>query len=224
MTIEIVYEDSDLLVAVKPAGMVVHPAYRHADGTFWDALVPLFRDRGIAEGPHLLHRLDRDTSGLLCIPKRPEAHRVLARALEKGAFTKGYLALVHGLLDAPELIDAPLARDPDNRRFVRVTTMGKAARTHVRVLRRWADCTLLRVQLDTGRTHQIRAHLMAIDHPVVGDVLYGPQPPTIDRLFLHADRLTFPHPAGSGTVSCRSPLPSELRQTLCRLAIRATSR
>lgn len=210
----IVYEDDDLLVVEKPAGMVTHPAYRHPDGTLWDLLVPLFAARGIADPPRLLHRLDRDTSGLLCVPKRLGAHRALQRALQVGRFRKEYLALVHGAAPRGGTIDAPLARDPANRRLVRVTPAGQAARTHYRALRRWPRFTLLRLRLETGRTHQIRAHLASIGHPVAGDPLYGPQPPAAPRMFLHADRLGFPHPAGGGPVRSRSRLQDDLRRLL----------
>src|SRR5713226_8136963 len=122
--ITIVYEDGDVLVVEKPYGMVVHPAYRHAAGTLWDLLVPLFATRGLGR-PHLLHRLDRDTSGLLCVPKHLAAHRALERALRHGRFAKGYLALVHGSPPDAVTIDAPLARDPADRRRVIVLQEGK---------------------------------------------------------------------------------------------------
>jgi 23S rRNA pseudouridine1911/1915/1917 synthase len=212
--LDIVYEDADLLVVNKPAGVVIHPAYRHPDDTLWNALLPLFHARGIPDGPHLLHRLDRDTSGLLCVPKQPDAHRRLARALQNGAFVKGYLALVHGTPGDLLTIDAPLGRDPLNRRFVRVLAGGKPARTHARVLRRWPGFALLRVDLATGRTHQIRVHLGVVGYPIAGDVLYGPQPPVLSRLFLHAATLHFPHPSGQHTVRCRCPLPPDLLAAL----------
>lgn len=217
--IAIVYEDDDLLVAVKPHGMVVHPAHRHPDGTFWNALAALFAQRGTQDGPRLLHRLDRDTSGLICVPKRLAAHRILERHLRAGRFQKEYLALAHGTI-ASGTIDAPLARDATDRRLVRVTPGGQPARTHVRLLRSLPGFSLLRVTLETGRTHQIRAHLAAHGHPVAGDPLYGPAMPAGTRLFLHADRLAFPHPNGSGILRCRSPLPNDLRLTLCTLGRR----
>lgn len=220
-SISIIYEDDDLLVVEKPHGLVVHPAYMHPDGTLWDLLVPLFQARGIAGRPGLLHRLDRDTSGLLCVPKLPAAHRALERALRAGRFTKGYLALVHGQPPLQDTIDAPLARDPANHRFVRVRPDGQPARTHYRTIRRLPDYALLRIRLETGRTHQIRAHLAAIGHPVAGDPLYGPNPPAVARLFLHADSLIFPHPDGLRTIACRSPLPHDLRCTLCHLVMSA---
>ena len=213
----IVYEDDDLLVVDKPHGLVVHPAYRHPDGTLWDLLTPLFAARAITERPRLLHRLDRDTSGLLCVPKQIAAHRFLERALQAGRFEKGYLALVDGWPVDAGTIDLPLGRADDDRRRVVVREDGKPARTHHRTLRRLAGHALLRVRLETGRTHQIRAHLAHIGHPLAGDPLYNQGTAAVPRLFLHADRLAFPHPDGRRVIRCRSPLPPELRLALCRL-------
>lgn len=211
------YEDDDLIVVEKPAGMVVHPAYRNPDGTMWDALVPVFAARGLGERPRLLHRLDRATSGLICVPKRLDAHRTLERDLRTGRFAKGYLGLAHGSVQDEGTIELPLARDPQDRRIVRTSPNGQSARTRFRTLRRLPGATLLRIQLETGRTHQIRAHLAALGHPLVGDALYGADPsPGPDRLFLHADRLSFPHPRG-GAVSVHSPLPYELKLFLYQL-------
>lgn len=213
----IVYEDHDLLVVDKPHGLVVHPAYRHPDGTLWDLLTPLFAAREIDARPRLLHRLDRDTSGLLCVPKRIAAHRFLERALQAGRFEKGYLAMVDGWPPDVGTIDAPLGRAAEDRRRVVVRADGKPARTHYRTLRRLPGHALLRVRLETGRTHQIRAHLLHIGHPLAGDPLYNPGSTVAPRLFLHADRLGLPHPDGRRMIRCRSPLPPELRLTLCRL-------
>jgi 23S rRNA pseudouridine1911/1915/1917 synthase len=221
--VELVYEDATLLVAVKPGGVVVHPAHRHSGDTFWDMLVPLFANRGLTEArPQLLHRLDRDTSGLLCVPKLPDAHRRLERALRGGRFQKDYLALVHGVMRADAIIDAPLGRDPLDRRRVVVRADGKPARTRLVVLRRLSGWTLLRLRLETGRTHQIRVHLASIGHPIAGDVVYGtPAGGGAARLFLHAHRLSFPHPDGRGMVKCHSPLPHELRAMLVDLHYRS---
>ena len=136
----------------------------------------------------------------------------------RGRYNKGYLALVHGRPPPLGVIDAPLARDQTDRRLVRVREDGQPARTHYRTLRRLPEYTLLRVRLETGRTHQIRAHLASIGHPIAGDPLYGPTPRVMERLFLHADTLIFPHPCAPRMVACRSPLPPTLRRTLCRLA------
>jgi 23S rRNA pseudouridine1911/1915/1917 synthase len=221
--LSILYEDEHLLVAEKRSGLVVHPAYRHADGTFWDALVALFAARGDGTRPFLLHRLDRDTSGLLCVPKHADANRRLVRALSRGEFTKGYLALVHGWPPSDGVIDAPLARDPRDRRLVCVRDEGKPARTLYRALRRAPGYCLLRIYPQSGRTHQIRAHLTAIGHPIAGDPLYSDGIAPVGRLFLHADLLRFPHPYERRVLVCRSPLPSDLRRALGALASRHPS-
>lgn len=215
--VTIVYEDHDLLVVEKPHGLVVHPAYRHPNGTLWDLLTPLFAAREIEERPRLLHRLDRDTSGLLCVPKQIAAHRFLERALQAGHFEKGYLAMVDGRPADTGMIDAPLGRAAEDRRRVVVRADGKHARTHYRTLRRLPGHALLRVRLETGRTHQIRAHLVHIGHPLAGDPLYNPGSTVAPRLFLHADRLAFPHPDGRRMIHCHSPLPFDLRLALCQV-------
>jgi 23S rRNA pseudouridine1911/1915/1917 synthase len=215
-TPRLVYEDDDVVVVDKPPGLVTHPAYRHPGGTLWDQLVPLFLARGL-DSPRLLHRLDRDTSGLLCVPKHLHAHQVLERALRAGRFQKEYLALVHGTTPAEGLIEAPLARDPLDRRRVCVTALGKPARTSYRLVRRLAGYSLLRVELETGRTHQIRVHLAAIGHSVAGDTIYGIPNPGMPRLFLHAYRLTFPKVSGVGVTHVHAPLAAELRLVVHRL-------
>jgi 23S rRNA pseudouridine1911/1915/1917 synthase len=216
--VTVAYEDDALLVVVKPSGIVVHPAYHQTSGTFWHMLVLLFQDRGLAEAPRLLQRLDRDTSGLLCVSKRLDAHRRLERALHGGRFLKQYLALARGTLEGGATIDRPLGRDPLDRRRVIVRADGQPARTRLRVLRRFPGWTLLCLQLETGRTHQIRAHLASMGHPVAGDMLYGhPQGDAAPRLFLHAHRLCFPHPDGLGMIRCHSPLPDILQETLVDL-------
>jgi 23S rRNA pseudouridine1911/1915/1917 synthase len=212
----VVYEDDAVLVVDKPYGLVTHPAYRNPDGTLWDQLVPWFAARGLGR-PALLHRLDRATSGVLCVPKHLEAHRRLERALRAGRFEKGYLALARGRPDDAGTIDAPLARDPADRRRVVPCSAGKPARTQYNVVRRFPAHTLLRVTLETGRTHQIRAHLAMLGFPVAGDLVYGGADPALPRLFLHADRLAFPRVGGPGMVRCRAPLPMELRCVLHRL-------
>ncbi|MDB5057366.1 MAG: rRNA synthase [Chloroflexi bacterium] len=216
---EIVYEDDDLVVVVKPHGMVTHPAHAHPDGTLWNQLVDLFAARGLPDHPRLLHRLDRDTSGLICVPKLPAAHRSLERALRAGRFEKRYLALATGRMEDAGTIEAPLGRDLLDRRRVCVRKDGQHARTHFRAIRRFHDYTLLRISLDTGRTHQIRVHLAHVGHPLAGDTVYGDARPVCERLFLHADCLAFPHPAGKEMVRCLAPLPADLKLALCRLAV-----
>ena len=191
--INVVYEDDALLVVVKPSGIVAHPAHGHRGDTFWDMLVTLFLARGLSERPRLLHRLDRDTSGLLCVPKRLDAHRRLERALQGGRFQKHYLALVRGTPEADTTIDRPLGRDPLDRRRVIVRADGQAARTRLLVLRRLSGWTLLRLRLETGRTHQIRVHLASSGHPIAGDTLYG-DPPGAGRRVSFCMRTVFVSP------------------------------
>jgi len=214
----VAYEDEAVVVVDKPHGMVTHPACGHPDGTLWDLLVPWFASRGLGR-PGMLHRLDRATSGLLCVPKHLEAHRRLERALRAGRFEKGYLALVEGRTNDEGTIDAPLARDSADRRRVVVCEKGKPARTYFKVLRRFPAHTLLRVTIETGRTHQIRAHFAARGFPVVGDQLYGGARPALPRLFLHADLLAFPRVGGPGMVRCRVALPPDLQCVLGRLRL-----
>jgi RluA family pseudouridine synthase len=154
-----VFEDRHLLVVVKPSGIVMHPAYHHPDGTLWNLLSELFIERGLPDRPRLLHRLDRETSGLVCVPKRLPAHRSLERMLRDGRFEKRYLALVEGSTPLFGTITAPLGRDPLDHRRVSVRVDGQRAVTHFTALRRFQHSTLLRVRLETGRMHQIRAHL-----------------------------------------------------------------
>ena len=210
------YEDEHLLVVDKPAGVVVHPARGHASGTLAQALAGLAA--GGEEGrAGIVHRLDRDTSGLLVVARSPEAHRRLKAALQARAVTREYLALVEGRPPARTgTIDAPIGRDRRVRtRMSTDTDDPRDAVTHFEIEEALARTTLLRVRLETGRTHQIRAHLRAIGHPVVGDVEYGaPGRLGLDRQFLHAARLRFEHPFTGAPVDVRSPLPADLAAAL----------
>ncbi len=223
--LDIVYEDDCLVVLNKPAGLVVHPAHGHAAGTLLNALLaryPELRAWPPEEGwPGLVHRLDRDTSGLLVVARTPEARAALRAQFRARTVHKIYLALVIG---QPRLerarIEAPIGRDPHERkRMAVVSEGGREASTEYRVLERLGDYALLEVQPETGRTHQIRVHLAAIGHPVVGDRVYGParQRLALGRLFLHAARLTFRHPATGGEMTFTAPLPAELEAVLERL-------
>jgi 23S rRNA pseudouridine1911/1915/1917 synthase len=212
------YEDEHLLVVDKPAGIVVHPAAGHRAGTLAQALA------GVAAGGEagragIVHRLDRDTSGLLVVARSPEAHRRLRAALQARAVTREYLALVEGRPPARSgTIDAPIGRDRRVRtRMSTDTDDPRAAVTHFALEEALARTTLLRVRLETGRTHQIRAHLQAIGHPVAGDPEYGTAELLgLERQFLHAARLRFAHPFGGATVDVESPLPADLRAALER--------
>jgi 23S rRNA pseudouridine1911/1915/1917 synthase len=215
----VVYEDEHLLVVDKPAGVVVHPAKGHRHGTLAQALA------GTAAGGEdgragIVHRLDRDTSGLLVVARSEEAHRRLKEALQQREITREYLALVLGRPPARSgTIDAPIGRDRRHRtRMSTETDEPREARTHFAVERALPETTLLRVTLETGRTHQIRVHLQAIGHPVAGDPDYGGAGALgLERQFLHAARLAFPHPFTGAPVDVTSALPDDLQGVLDRI-------
>lgn len=220
----IAYEDESLLVVDKPAGLVVHPGAGHASGTLVHGLL----GRGIAGGeaperPGIVHRLDRDTSGLLVVARDPETHRRLQRLLRRRAITREYLALVRGRpRSLAGRIEAPIGRDrTDQRRMSLDTDRPRPAVTHFEVVELLPRHALLRVRLDTGRTHQIRVHLAAIGLPVAGDPVYGAAGDLgLERQFLHAERLAFAHPLTGGPVDVRSRLPTDLASALDRARLR----
>ncbi len=213
----IALEDDWLLVVDKPPGLVVHPAPGHRGRT----LVELLEDR--AEGrwaPHVVHRLDRDTSGLMMVAKSEQAQRRLREALRRRDIEREYLALVEGSPGSRTgTIEAPLGRDVRRRtRMSTRTAKPREARTHFSVERELPGLTLVRARLETGRTHQIRAHFAAIGHPVAGDRDYGGRPlPGLERQFLHSARLRFPHPHDGRWVELSSPLPADLGPVLAAL-------
>ncbi len=218
--VPVVYEDRWLLVADKPAHMAVHPSRGHASGTLVHALSGHGLEGGDEFRPGIVHRLDKDTSGLLVVAKSSDAHRRLVTLMRRRAVDRRYLALVHGGFAADSgTIEAPVGRDPVKR--VSMTVGGVAAReatTHFRVLERFADMTLVEVRLETGRTHQIRVHFAAIGHPVAGDPLYARRDPLdIGRQFLHSYRLAFVHPFTNEELSFEAPLPADLAAALAGL-------
>jgi 23S rRNA pseudouridine1911/1915/1917 synthase len=219
MELRIAYEDEQLLVVDKPAGLVVHPAPGHAAGTLVHGLVEHDAAGGDEERPGIVHRLDRDTSGLIVVARSEEAHARLAELVRSRALEREYLALVVGRPRSRRgTIDAPIGRDRrDPVRRSLDTDAPRDAVTHFEVeelLRRHA---LLRVRLETGRTHQIRVHLAAIDLPVAGDPVYGrARELGLERQFLHATRLAFEHPFTGERVEAESPLPDELAAALER--------
>ena len=213
----VVFEDEHLLVVDKPAGLVVHPARGHRTGTLAQAL----GGRGAGgEEPWragIVHRLDRDTSGLMVVAKNDAVHRALKEMIVERRVRREYLALVVGTPPARTgTVDAPIGRDRRDRVLMSIDSDDpREARTHFSVERFLASTTLLRVVLDTGRTHQIRVHMASIGHPVVGDRPYGgPMWFGLERQFLHAARLAFPHPVTSETVDLSSPLPADLAAAL----------
>ena len=212
------YEDEHLLVVDKPAGLVVHPAPGHAEGTLVHGLLAYDVEGGEEpERPGIVHRLDRDTSGLLVVARSPEAHRRLQELVQSRALTREYLALVVGRPQSRRgTIDAPIGRDRrDPMRQSLDTDTPREAVTHFEVEELLPRHALLRVSLETGRTHQIRVHLQAIDLPVAGDPLYGrPGDLGLERQFLHAARLAFDHPFTGERVDVTSPLPADLEAAL----------
>ena len=213
--IEVLHEDDALLIVNKPAGMSVHPGAGHPDSTLVNALLGmnkrLSRTGGEALRPGIVHRLDKDTSGLMMVAKTDAAHAALSGQLRARTVEKVYLALAAGEpREARAAIDAPIGRDPRDRRKMAVTEDGREALTRYRVLRSGGGRSLVEVRPKTGRTHQIRVHFAAIGHPIVGDALYGTADARLGRHFLHAARLGFEHPDGGGRVRFESGLPGEL--------------
>ncbi|MDX6441186.1 MAG: rRNA synthase [Gaiellaceae bacterium] len=218
MDLVVPYEDEHLLVVDKPAGLVVHPAPGHARGTLVQGLLAYDVEGGDEpERPGIVHRLDRDTSGLLVVARSPEAHRRLQELVQSRALTREYIALVAGRPRSMRgTIDAPVGRDRhDPLRQSLDTDTPRDAVTHFEVDELLPRHALLRVTLETGRTHQIRVHLAAIDLPVSGDSLYGrPGDLGLERQFLHAARLAFEHPFTGAAVDVSSPLPGDLETAL----------
>jgi 23S rRNA pseudouridine1911/1915/1917 synthase len=219
-SLRIAYEDEHLLVVDKPAGLVVHPARGHGAGTLSQALADRAAGGEDPQRAGIVHRLDRDTSGLLVVAKSERAHRALQAAIRARGVRREYLALVEGCPPARSgTIDAPIGRDRRVRtRMSTDTDVPRAARTHFELERALPGAALLRVTLETGRTHQIRVHLQAIGHPVAGDPEYGtPGLFGLRRQFLHAGRLAFEHPVTGEPVDVESPLPDDLAAVLARL-------
>ena len=219
----IIYQDGDIIVLDKPAGLTVHPAPGHPSGTLVNALLAACPDlQGIAGTlrPGIVHRLDKDTSGLMVVAKNYRAQRALQHQLKESEVRKTYLALVKGVPSPREgTIGAPIGRHPKNRKKMAVVADGRESTTRYRVREEIAGgkYSLLEVEPVTGRTHQIRVHLAAIGHPVVGDATYGRSSESIGRQFLHAHKLAFAMPLGGRTVEFVSPLPADLRGALSRL-------
>jgi 23S rRNA pseudouridine1911/1915/1917 synthase len=215
--VPVIFEDGFLLVVDKPAGLVVHPGAGTSSGTLVNALL----GRGIAGGenpdrPGIVHRLDRDTSGLIVVAKSEPAYSGLVEMMAERRVRRGYRAVVVGEgLPETGTVDSPLGRNPDNPTLM-AAGVGKPAVTHFEVLREAAGHTMLKVRLETGRTHQIRVHFAAIGHPVYADPLYGTAVPGW-RLWLHAERLAFVHPVTGEELSFESPIPQDLREAALAL-------
>ncbi len=216
MDLDIVYEDSDVVVVNKPRGLVVHPAPGHYSGTLVNGLLYHCKDLSGINGvlrPGIVHRIDKDTSGLLMVAKNDKAHLGLAEQLKAHTVNRKYIALVHGvILHEMGTIDAPIGRDPKNRQQMAVVfENSKPAVTHFVVLERFKEYTLVELKLETGRTHQIRVHMKYIGYPLVGDPKYGPRNTLdLDGQALHAKTLGFVHPRTGEYMEFEAPLPPDM--------------
>lgn len=231
LPITVLFDDADVVVVDKPAGLVVHPAAGHADGTLVNALLFHVRDLSGIGGelrPGIVHRLDKDTSGVMIIAKNDDAHRKLTADWNTDRVVKEYVALVYGTpANDRGTVDAPIGRDPRDRKRMAVVADGRRAITDYEVLERLRATSLLRCRLHTGRTHQIRVHMKHLGHPIVGDPVYsGPQwkgipekklqraLASLTRQMLHAERITFAHPRSGERVSVAAALPADFREVL----------
>lgn len=220
ISFDAVMETADVIVVDKPAGLVVHPGAGHRRGTLVNGLVGRYPDLAELGEQHrwgLVHRLDRDTSGLLLVARKPEVHTFLQAEMKARRISRTYTALLTGRLEAATgTIDAPVGRDPIRPTRMAVIRDGKAARTHYRRMAEWPDATLVSVDLETGRTHQIRVHFSSIGNSVVGDPTYGRAVPDLGRTWLHATRLRFSLPDQT-PFDIASPIPAELHSYLADL-------
>jgi len=216
--LKIVYEDDDLLVVDKPAGLTVHPAPGHPSHTLVNAILahyPHLSGVGSPGRPGIVHRLDKNTSGLIVVAKNDAAQQNISAQIKARSVVKRYLVLVVGHLSPDRgIIEAPIGRDPSNRKRMAVVSGGREARTQYRVIKYMDNHTLLEVSPETGRTHQIRVHLAAIGYPVVGDEVYGTRSPILTRQFLHAHHLGFRLPSTGEQVELSSELPSDLEEAM----------
>lgn len=224
LAIEIIYEDDDVAIVNKAQGMVVHPSAGHPNGTLVNALLYHVKDLSSINGvvrPGIVHRIDKDTSGLLMIAKNDKAHQSLAEELKNQKSLRQYWAIVHGNLPNDRgVIEAPIGRSEKDRKKQAVTAKGKDALTRFQVLERFGDYTLVELTLETGRTHQIRVHMAYIGHPIAGDNLYGPRKTLKGKgQFLHAKTLGFTHPKTGDLLTFTSDLPQIFSETLDKLRI-----
>jgi 23S rRNA pseudouridine1911/1915/1917 synthase len=219
--LKVIYEDNDLIVIDKPAGLVVHPAAGHHSGTLVNAILAHCPDLGTIKGtirPGIVHRLDRDTSGLMMVAKNDAAHASLSRQIKQRSIKKGYLALLVGHLSPDQgAIEAPIGRHPKDRKRMAVVSGGREARTAYKVIEYFDGYTLVEAMPETGRTHQIRVHFAAIGHPIFGDPVYGKRSPLLGRQFLHAYKLGFTLPSSGKYVEFKAELPPDLDDVLNKL-------
>lgn len=222
--IDIIYEDTDIIVVNKPKGMVVHPANGNPDGTLVNAIMNICKDSLSGIGgeirPGIVHRIDKDTSGLLIIAKNDKAHINLSEQIKNREITKKYVALVRGVIkENTATIDMPIGRSDKDRKKMAVRKDGKKAVTHFEVIKRYSGYTYLDIKIDTGRTHQIRVHLAEIGYPIVGDGVYsnGKNPFGIEGQMLHAKSLEFKHPITGEIMKLEAPLPDYFEEVLKKL-------
>lgn len=222
LELDIVYEDEDVVIVNKPQGMVVHPSAGHSQGTLVNGLLYQIKNLSTINDvvrPGIVHRIDKDTSGLLMVAKNDQAHEALAKQLKDKTSLRKYVALVHGEIPHEKgRIEAPIGRSKVNRKMQAVIEDGKPAVTHFEVLKRFEGYTLIELQLETGRTHQIRVHMQYIGYPVAGDPLYGPKKTLKGNgQFLHAKLLGFEHPTTGEMMVFEAPLPKIFKKTLKQL-------
>ena len=221
--LDIIYEDDDVIVINKQRGLVVHPAAGNYDNTLVNGLMYYNKHLSTINGemrPGIVHRIDKDTSGIIVVAKNDKAHNALASQFKDHTITRKYIALVVGnISEATGEIDLPIARDPKSRTKMAVVKTGKQAKTHYRVLENFEGYTLVECRLETGRTHQIRVHMQYIKHPLVGDPLYGSKSPMfkLDGQYLHAGTLGFIHPTTGQYMEFHSELPEYLQETIKKL-------
>ena len=222
--IEIIYEDSDIIVVNKPKGMVVHPANGNPDGTLVNAIMAICKDSLSGIGgeirPGIVHRIDKDTSGLLIVAKNDNAHVKMSEQIKNHEVKKTYIALVRGVFKENEAtIDMPIGRSTSDRKKMAVNKNGKNAITHIKVLKRFDKYTLLKVNIETGRTHQIRVHLSHIGYPIVGDYTYSNGKNEFDVIgqCLHAQKLEFKHPITQKDMCLEAELPQYFKDILDKL-------
>ena len=222
--VEVVYEDNDIIVVNKPKGMVVHPANGNPDGTLVNAIMAMCKDSLSGIGgeirPGIVHRLDKDTSGLLIVAKNDKAHINMSEQIKNREVKKIYIALVRGVVSENEAtINMPIGRSTKDRKKMAVRKDGKEAVTHFKVLKRYNKYTLLEVKIDTGRTHQIRVHMAEIGHPVVGDMVYsnGKNEFGVEGQMLHAKSLDFKHPITGKQMHLEAELPEYFEKVLGQL-------
>lgn len=222
--IDIVYEDNDIIVVNKPKGMVVHPAIGNKDGTLVNAIMNICKDSLSGIGgeirPGIVHRLDKDTSGLLIVAKNDESHIKMSNQIKNREVTKIYIALVRGVINENEAtIKMPIGRSTKDRKKMAVSKNGKDAITHFTVLKRYQKYTLLQIKIDTGRTHQIRVHMAEIGHPVIGDYVYsnGKNEFGVEGQMLHSQKLKFKHPISGMEMSLEAELPQYFKEIIEKL-------